>query len=106
MLEWNVFYYSINQHTIEKMNIFRHSGFNEAVQKLLKTETNRISFEEELRRELMYVFWSRAEYEVIISPWGFKEGCEELKVDIYSQVMMNWSQFVDYVWDSKNEVFG
>lgn len=26
---------------------------------------------------------------------------EAIKIDIYSQVMLNWDKFVEYVWDCK-----
>lgn len=108
MLEWNVFYHNFNKREITKFNIFKHSRFAKAVEELLNTQTNRVDFADELKRELMYYFWCKSEYEIIISPWGFSNhSCdEELKVDIYNQVMMNWDQFVDYVWNSKSEVFG
>ena len=25
------------------------------------------------------------------------------KIDIYSQVMMNWEQFVEYIWSNKDK---
>ena len=44
----------------------------------------------------MYYMWSKSEYEIIVSPWVGR--AEDIKIDVYSQVHMNWDRFVDYVW--------
>lgn len=44
----------------------------------------------------MYYFWSKTEWEVIVSPWVGKGGDE--KIDVYDQLKLNWDKFVDYVW--------
>jgi len=100
-LKWTVFYHDINRQEITTFNIFNHYGFNTGVQKILKNIKDKDEFTEKLRRELMYYFWCKAEYEIIISPWcgGKKDTCE--KIDIYTQVMNNFDIFVDYVWNSK-----
>ena len=42
----------------------------------------------------MYYFWSKCEWEVLISPWvGGND--EEIKVDVAWQIMNNWDVFVD-----------
>ena len=49
----------------------------------------------------MYYFWCKSEYEVVIAPWGGSIGANEVKIDIYTQVMNNWDVFLDYVWRSQ-----
>ena len=78
----------------------------------------------------MYYFWSKCEYEVVISSFPvhikkeefnrlteeFKADTEKYghepygmwvcpdvgsKIDIYNQVMLNFEVFVDYVWSHK-----
>lgn len=129
-LEWNVFYHSINKQEITTFNIFNHWKFAEDVQKSLKKFKDKDEFAEQLRRDLMYYFWSKCEYEVIITSfptyitmneldrinedrWLHKDryGTDYMrinvspetgaKIDIYEQVMNNWDIFVDYVWNSK-----
>ena len=129
-LEWNVFYHDVNKNKITTTNIFNHWKFNEDVQKSLKKFKDKDKFAEQLRRDLMYYFWSKCEYEVIITSFPtyitMKEldslseertSCKErygrdpvrlnvcpdtgVKIDIYTQVMNNWNVFVDYVWNSK-----
>lgn len=100
-LEWNVFYHSINSNKITTFNIFDHWKFNEDVQKSLKKFKDKDEFAEQLRRDLRYYFWSKCEYEIIISPWCGGRDTKDIKVDIYEQVMNNFNIFADYVWNSK-----
>lgn len=95
-IEWYVYYHDSNKQEIIKWNIFNHGFFTKEVNKLLKEKLTKEEFSEKLRNKLMYFMWSRAEYEVIISPWVGQ--AKDEKVDIYDQVRMNWDRFVDYVW--------
>lgn len=63
-------------------------------------------FAQKLRSELMYNFWSKFEYEIIIGPWGSFQDTREIKVDIYDQVMINWDRFLDYVWENRHLLKG
>lgn len=129
-LEWNVFYHDINKNKIATKNIFNHWKFNEDVQKSLKKFKDKDEFAEQLRRDLMYYFWSKYEHEVVITSFppyiktneldrlnDERNLCREknkrdpiclsvdletgAKIDIYAQVMNNWDIFLDYVWNSK-----
>lgn len=75
---------------------------------------------EQLKRELMCHFWSRSEWEIILTSWPpymtteqikkIKESVEvqkyresvELevaeKIDVYDQILNNWEPFILYVW--------
>lgn len=102
-LKWNVYLSSFSHGDIKEFNVFDHNRFNNEVQDLLlKKDISKEEFAEELRHSAMYYFWSKAEYEVIISPWlnPRKEG-KDLKIDVYSQLKMNWELFVDYVWRAR-----
>ena len=128
---WNVYREDFNRRTIVKYNIFDHRSFAQDVNKLLKEDITKDEFAEQLKQSLMYYFWCKSEYEVVISSWPVYIDKEELdrinieyeeynnkwghypykinvspdvgkKIDIYSQVMMNWEQFVEYVWSNKN----
>lgn len=50
--------------------------------------------------EWMYYFWSKCEWEVLLTSWvhGGRDDAPELKIDVYYQLKMNWDHFVDYVW--------
>lgn len=129
-LEYYVYYYNFNSHSIKKFNIFNHGRFLEDVKKDLRECETKKEFAEELHKDLIYYFWSKAEWEVVITPWTPRITISELnrlneerektlkkynrepyslyvnpdvseKIDIYEQVMLNWDLFVDYVWQHK-----
>lgn len=99
-MQWNVFRYDINKKEICVWNIFEHYNFAEEVAAHLKKCDTKEAFEKELRSSLMYYFWSKAEYEVIVSDWPHTDS-SEVKVDIYQQVMNNWDIFLDYIWEAR-----
>lgn len=99
-MEWNVYYHDTNKGTIDVINVFEHLGVERFVRNLCKDKKlTREAFAEELRHELMYHFWSRCEYEVLIKEWCGREA--ERKVDIYEQLMLNWDRFIDYCWSQR-----
>lgn len=100
-IEWFVYYHNMNAQEIQAFNIFNHGSFRVDVEKYLKKYKDKEEFAERLKRSLMYYFWSKSEYEVIISPWCGARDTKDIKIDIYNQVMNNWDIFLDYVWDSK-----
>lgn len=129
---WNVYREDFNRRAIVKYNIFNHRGLAQDVNKLFKEDISKDEFAEQLKRSLMHCFWCKSEHEVVISSWPAYIDKEELdrinteyeeynnkwghypykinvspnvgkKIDIYSQVMMNWEQFVEYVWSNKNK---
>lgn len=100
-LEWNVFYHDINRQKITTFNIFNHWKFAEDVQKSLKKFKDKDEFAEQLRRDLFYYFGSKCEYEVLIAAWVGGRNTDDIKVDVYTQVMNNWNVFLGYVWNSK-----
>ena len=101
-MEWNVYYYSMNERKIKQFNIFNHSNFKNEVIDLIGKIKDRDEFSEEIKKVLFYYFGFKAEYEVVISPWCGGNDKDGIKVDIYSQVMLNWDKFVDYVWNYRD----
>ena len=129
-MEWNVFYYDFNSRQIKVFNIFDHCAFRKDVEQHLKKCSNKEEFAEKLRIELRYYFWSKCEWETVITNWPPYIKVDELnrlnaerdkvlkrrnkepycldvnlnigkKIDVYDQVMNNWSVFIDYVWSFK-----
>lgn len=96
-LIWNVYYYDMCDKKIEVYNIFDYSSFNEAVREIFKASENIDDFAAQVKKELMYYFWSKAEWEVMVAPWPDK-GEHELKVDVCSQIMNNFDAFIGYIW--------
>lgn len=100
-LIWNVFYYNPNSKRIEEINIF-YGRFLQDVNFILKNCSTREEFDSELKSELQYYYWCRSEHEVLIKPWIGDDSVER-KIDIYTQVLLNWQQFSDYVWSFKKQ---
>ncbi len=99
-LEWNVVYHNVNGEEIEVHNIFDHGGVMKDIEKAVKKCDTREAFAEEMRRTLMYYYWSKAEWEVIVSPWCGGRNTKDIKIDVYWQVKMNWERFIDYLWNA------
>ena len=102
-MKWMAYYYSINRDEIKEFNIFDHWRFKEDVQKLAKKRIKKEDFKEKLRRELLYYFWSKCEWELVIEvaennhiflkPWcGCKEP-DKVKVDVTNDNSFNWKGF-------------
>jgi len=55
------------------------------------------ALEQRLDRSCLYYFWSKCEYEVIVSAWPPREHSER-KIDIYTQLGANWEIFKNMVF--------
>lgn len=105
MLEWNVYKEDFNGKEITTYNIFHHYGFYNDLLKAKKKPED--EFKEAVKTSLMYHFWSKCEWEIILSDWPpspEERGFKKEKVDVYDQVMLNWDIFIEYVWNHKNEI--
>lgn len=104
-MKWMAYYYSINRDEIKEFNIFDHRRFREDVQKLAKKRIKKEDFKEKLRRELLYYFWSKCEWELVIEvtednhiflkPWC---GCREpdkVRVDVTNDNSFDWNGFAE-----------
>ena len=104
MLEWYVYLANINSKRIVKYDIFTHYSFYKSLKTHIKEFTEKESFSEWLRRDTMYYFWAKCEYEIILTcnpEWNkFKKEV----IDVYDQLQLNWNKFVDYIWENKNEI--
>lgn len=129
-MEWNVYREDFNGKKIKTFNVFAHIRFCEDVKKYRKKyKDSRDDFEKELKSILFYYFGYKCEYEVVVTAWPphitpkelerlneeYKNAEEKYghppyslwinpevgeKVDVYSQVMLNWDIFADYVWNN------
>ena len=105
MLEWNAAYYSLNGHKLKTFNVLNHVGLRIDLGKLArKRGLTREQFEEGVRKELIYHFWSKCEWEFVISEWPPNEKVDGSKVDVFDQIWMNKDRFVDYLWKNRAEL--
>lgn len=97
---WNVYVENFNKKEIEVYNIFDHVSFDNGVKKAYKQHKDDFdAFAESVKRELMYYFWSKCEWEIILSDWPPSGKFDVKKVSVYDQIMLNWETFIHYVWD-------
>lgn len=102
-MTWNVYNYNFNAHKIEKFNIFRHGGFREYAYKALKNCKDKAEFAKTIRGELLYYFWSKSEYELIVKltndnrvflyPWCGSRSSEDEKIEVTNETNYDWLGF-------------
>lgn len=103
-MHWWVYTEDFNGKKIEKYDIFRHSSFSDDVRKAYKKHRNdHDSFCESVRKSLAYYFWSKCEWETVVTSWVRPGYVKPVKIDVYDQVIMNWDVFIEYVWNMAHE---
>lgn len=97
-MKWYVLNYDFNAKRIENFNIFQSIRFSEGIDKLRNKIWNSVEdFKEAVRKEAMYSFWSKAEYEIMIGDL-FETDCNKLeKWDVYDQILPNLEQLCRYI---------
>ena len=98
-LDWRVYVHNINRKEITTANVFTLSNnfvyyFKKAIKQYDKTK-NVEQFVKDVDGVLQYAYWGKCECEVMIS--GLFNKDDEIKIDIYGQVKLNWTAFVDYM---------
>lgn len=107
MLEWYVYYGNWNAGQIERYNIFEHSGFYESCVKAVEElGDNPSELMERVLEELLYYFWCKCEWEIVLSSWPENKRFKDEKIDVYGQVIMNWHVFIEYFLAHKDELTG
>lgn len=107
MLEWLVYNEDFNSKKIREFNIFSHGRFFEDCRKNVKKhKDDKEAFVEQLRRDLMYYFWSKCEYEIILTSLFTRDDFHDRKIDVYDQVFQHWNVFSDWVWEHRDEFDG
>ena len=102
-LVYNVYQEDINNRSIVVRNIFDNSSFLNMIWEAKKAFGEDFSaFSEKVKNALMYFYWSKCEYEIILSGWPPKDDFKKKKIDVYEQVMLNWDLFIKYLWENKN----
>ena len=98
-LEWNVIHFDVNKKCFATYNVLSNYIIKEIVDQTKKI-TSKDLFAEEVRHIMMYHFWSKCEWEMVLREWTGSPNKKELKVDVYDQLTLNWKRFVDYLWDN------
>ena len=104
-LTWNVYVSNPSGWRIEPYNIFKHRSFAADLKKAAKDfKDDREGFEEQANRELRYYFWAKCEWEILLDHWPPHDNYPSVKIDVYDQVMLNKEQFLDYLWENRNNL--
>ena len=108
MLEWKVFVYDVNDAKIKSYNIFEHYHFRCDLVDIKNCEEKEV-FAKEVKASLLYYFWGKCQWEIVLQAWPPSKRLDDdhfggEKVDVFSQVMLNWDRFIDYLWKNKHEI--
>lgn len=89
---------------IENVDVLKYREND--IKKLKKKCATKADFAEELRKEFMWRFWSKAEHELIITktengrilltPWCGCREPEKAAIDVTDDEQLDWSAFADY----------
>ena len=105
MLEWNVYIEDFNSKEIRTFNIFNHYSFNKKLIEIRdKRRKNKTKFIEEVRKALMYYFWSKCEWEIVLKDWPPSDNFKDKKISVYDQINLNWNIFIEYLWKNKDKL--
>ena len=99
--EWMVLYHNFNADKIEQYNILKYR--EDDIKKIRKKCKTKEEFSEELRSEMMYYYWSKCEWELIISktednhiiltPWYGRK--HETYLDVTDDNNFDWLGFAN-----------
>ena len=103
MIKLLVKYYNTNGNRIEDYDALKRREFE--IKQLKKKCATKDEFTEFLRREFMWRFWSKAEWELIISktaeghiilsPWCGCSDPDSVAIDVANDKSFDWSGFFD-----------
>jgi len=102
-LIWKVKYFNCNAQRIEDYNILKWH-YKEFVKKLKKKCSTKEEFSEAMDREMMRMFWARAEWELVIeltddnriwlNPWVGCREPENVRIDVTDDTSFGWRGFI------------
>lgn len=100
---WMVLYHNFNSGKIEQYNVLKYREND--IKKIRKKCETKEEFAEKLRREMMYYYWSKCEWEmiltktednrIILTPWCGCKNPEEVKIDVTDNTDFDWIGFAD-----------
>lgn len=124
MMKWNVYIEDVNRKEIKVFDVFSYTSFRDEVKLALEVCSNRAEFARSVERSALYHFWSKSEYEVVITSWppyisrfeanqikqadlpkyrtaiNLETGS---KISVYDQLMLNQDAFIDYCWSFRTK---
>lgn len=108
-LEWYVLRYNMNKKIIESYNVFHDDFIPELHKQIVKKKkiTNYNELRGYVHSYFTYYYWCKAEHEVLIGGlcglFGDKNNFQ--KIDIYTQLMLNFDRIMEYIIKELNIKF-
>lgn len=97
-LEYYVMYHDFNSDKIKRINIFTNSLIEDIAKNIRnKKITNLLELQEYLKRDFMYHYWSKSEYEIAVGGLFSKHPEKFEKLDVWYQIEKNLPIIVNYV---------
>ncbi len=103
-LSWKVKNFCMNKQVIEDYDVLKYR--EDMIKKMKKKCTTKEEFTELLRRECQYIFWSRAEYELVIeidennqiwlNPWCGCRHPEDVRINVTDDDSYDWRGFAEF----------
>ena len=102
MLTWKVKNFDFNKRAIVDYDVLKYK--EDFIKKLKKKCESKYDFSKELEYEFRWQYWSRSEYEliisirdsrVILSPWAGCRESEKAEIDVTDDTTFNWLEFAD-----------
>ena len=94
-LEWYTLIYNSNTKKLEKFNALH--GISDSIKKHKKDIYDRSSLKNFLKQEFMYRYWSKYEFELLVSGLIESDFEKASKIDVWTQLEMNLDNIVDYI---------
>ena len=102
-LSWLVTYHDVNADKIKYYNILKYR--EDFIKKLKKKCKTKEEFADKMHREIMYYYWSKCEWELIIevdddnriwlSPWVGCREPENVRIDVTDREDFDWRSFAE-----------
>jgi hypothetical protein len=102
-LSWLVTYFDCNAQVIKSYNVLKYR--EDFIKKLKKKCATKEDFADKMRREMMWMFWSRSEWEMIIEiddnghvwlkPWVGCREPENARIDVTDRTDFDWRIFAE-----------
>lgn len=105
---WKVYIENFNKNCIEEYNIFDHDYFWAGCQAAWNTarcfsedteEQQIVKFKDMVAYEVVYYFWAKIEWEIILTTPISRNKFKDIKIDVCSQIELNYEQFFKYLWN-------
>lgn len=111
-LSWKVKYFDMNSQTIKDYDVLKHRYVN--IKHRKKECKTKEKFSESMRRAMVYHYWGKSEWELIIEvdnenhvwlkPWVGCREPEKVKIDVTNEKNFDWKKFAAISY-SKIDVF-